>query len=104
MAGYFKSSARVAEYLGVVEDKRIQDCSDAAARWVENRRSMTDPADLWDEPDVLHGTVMLAALLYTQRAQPQGFAGLDDLGTFSEEVGMAMAQIYRLVGYDPVIA
>jgi hypothetical protein len=95
----------VADYLGVaVPDQRMEVCARAAQKWVEKRRSNTDPTTLWADPDVVLGAVMYAALLYIQRAQPQGFPGLDDLGNYSDDVGQAMANIYRLVGSDPVVA
>jgi hypothetical protein len=95
----------VADYLGVATpDKRMEVSALAAQRWVEKRRSTTDPAELWADPDVVLGGVMYAALLYQQKAQPQGFAGMDALGTYSEDTGMAMVNIYRLVGSDAVVA
>jgi hypothetical protein len=95
----------VADYLGLtVVDDRMELSARAAQRWVERRRSKTLPARLWASEDVLLGAVMYAALLYQQKGQPQGFSGMDALGTYSEDTGMAMAQIFRLVGADPVIA
>lgn len=94
----------VADYLGVPLDDRITSCSEAASAWVEKRRSMTDPAELWLAPDVNLGGVIYASLLYTTRSQPQGHAGFDQLGLYGEEVGLAMSNVYRLVGSDAVVA
>jgi hypothetical protein len=96
---------KVADYLGLAyPDDRVTAATVAAQRWVEKRRCLTDPIDLWIEPDVVLGTLILASLFYQQRAQPQGFPGIDDLGNFSDDVGNAWANIYRLVGQDPVVA
>jgi hypothetical protein len=95
----------VADYLGVpTPDQRMEVCALAAQAWVEKRRSKTDRSELWLDSSVVLGAVMYAALLYQQRAQPQGFPGMDALGTFSEDTGAAMSQIFRLVGADVVIA
>jgi len=96
---------QLAQHLGVpVGSDRLPEAAAAASAWVESRRSNTDPADLWQMPDVMLGAVMYAGLLFTSRAQPQGFPGFDELGRYSEDTGMAMANIYRLVGADPVTA
>lgn len=96
---------KLAEYLGLpFPDERCTVALASAEAWTQKRRSLTDPVDLWAQPDVILGTVMFAALLYAQRAQPQGFPGMDDLGNYSDDVGQAMTQIYRLVGSDPVVA
>lgn len=94
----------VADFLGTPVDDRMTRATDAAVAWVTKRRCNTAPADLWPDADVRQGTVMYAGLLYTSRAQPQGFPGMSDLGTYSEDTGQAMVQIYRLVGADPVVA
>jgi hypothetical protein len=92
---------KVANHLGVpAPDGRMVDLTRAAQVWVERRRSATDPIDLWLDPAVVEGAVRLAALWYTQRAQPQGFPGIDDLGNFSDDTGNAWADIYRMVGKD----
>jgi hypothetical protein len=96
--------AKVAAELGVTPDQRVIDCTAAAAAWVEARRCLTDPFVLWADPAVEHGGVLYATLLFKQRSQPQGFAGMDALGTFSEDTGAIMSQVYRLVGADVVIA
>ena len=96
---------QLAAHLGVpVTSPRLQEVADAATAWVERRRSNTTPADLWTRPDVMLGGVTYAGLLFTTRAQPQGFAGFDELGRYSEDVGMAMVMVYRLVGADAVVA
>lgn len=97
----------VAEYLGILyleTDKRLADCTNGAIQWTEKRRSLTDSVNLWEDFDVRLGAIMYASLLYQQRAQSQGFPGVDELGTYAEDVGTLMVQIYRLVGSDPVIA
>ena len=97
----------VAAWIGipvVPGDQRLIDCHRAALSWVLKRRSLTDPLDLWEEPDVCMGAVKYAALQYTSRAQPQGMPGFDDLGTFNSDLGMSMYDIKELVGLDPVIA
>jgi hypothetical protein len=84
---------------------RVVDCVQAAEAWVIKRRFRTDPDTLFQSPDVRQGTAMYAALLHTQRAQPQGFPGVTDLGVYSDDLGLAMSQIYRLVGgMDPAVA
>ena len=96
---------RLAGWVGVpVGSDRLQEAAAAATAWVENRRSNTDPVELWAMPDVMLGGIMYAGLLFTSRAQPQGFAGFDELGRYSEDAGMAMVNIYRLVGADSVVA
>jgi hypothetical protein len=95
----------VADYLGVpYADQRMEVCALAAQKWVERRRCLTDPTELWGDADVVLGAVMYAALLYQQRAQPQGFPGMEALGNYPEDTGQAMTNIYRLVGNDPVVA
>lgn len=96
--------AKVAAELDVPVDARVTDCTLAAEAWVEARRSLTDPVDLWANPAVERGGVLYATLLFKQRSQPQGFAGMDALGTFSEDTGVIMGQVYRLVGADVVVA
>jgi hypothetical protein len=96
---------QVAAYLGLpMPDERCREVTASAEAWAQKRRCLTDPAALWVEPDVILGTVMLAALWYAERAQPQGFPGVNDLGNYSDDVGNAWANIYRLIGQDPVIA
>jgi hypothetical protein len=96
---------RLADQLGLLfADERCTVALAAAESWVQKRRSLTDPTELWVEPDVIAGTLMYAALLYQQRSQPQGFAGMDQLGSYGEDTGMAMSQVFRLVGSDAVIA
>jgi hypothetical protein len=85
-------------------DERAERACEAASVWVEKRRSITPTPELWADADVVFGTTIYASLLYQSRAQPQGFPGMDDLGTYSEDVGQAMSNVYRLVGSDPVIA
>lgn len=97
----------VAEYLGILplsSDARLTKATDGAIKWVEKRRSLTEPDVMWAEEDVRLGAIQFAGLLYMQRVQPQGFAGMDDAGNYSEDVGQMMVQIYRLVGNDPVVA
>lgn len=97
----------VAEYLKILAletDANLDRSTAGAVKWVEKRRSLTDSVALWEDEDVILGGLMFAGLLYMQRVQPQGFSGMDELGTYSEDVGQAMVQIYRLVGNDPVIA
>lgn len=92
----------VADYLDVpFADDRLTLCAEAASVWVEKRRSLTPPPELWADPDVTLGTVMYAALLYQAKAAPQGFSEYED---FSTQFGAAMVGIYRLVGQDAVIA
>lgn len=94
----------VADWLGIPIDLRLEDSTTAAVTWVEKRRSLTPPAELWEEPDVYLGALKYAALQYTSRAQPQGMPGFDDLGTFNSDLGMSMYDIKELVGLDAVIA
>jgi hypothetical protein len=97
----------VARMLGLSTpaSQRVADCTLAAEAWVVKRRFRSDPDALFQDPDVRQGTAMYAALLHTQRAQPQGFPGVAELGIYSEDLGLAMSQIYRLVGGpDPAVA
>ena len=97
----------VANWLGIPalpEDQRLTDVTEAAISWTQKRRSITPSGLLWLEHDVVVGTTMYAALLYSSRAQPQGFAGFETLGSFQEDTGMAITQIFRLVGADVPIA
>jgi hypothetical protein len=96
--------AKVAAELGVTLDQRVIDCANASEAWVEARRCNTDPTTLWANAAVEQGAVLYAALLYKQRSQPQGFAGMDALGTFGDDTGATMSQVYRLVGADVVVA
>lgn len=96
---------QVADWLGIPalpEDQRLTDSTDAAIAWVRKRRSLTVDDVLWDD-DTSLGTVMYAALLYGSRAQPAGFPGFDQLGTYTDDVGMSIHRVYQLVGQDPVI-
>lgn len=96
---------KVADHLGLAApDDRITAATEASQAWVEDRRSMTDPVDLWADPAVEQGGVIYAALLVQTRAQPQGMPGFDDLGAFGGDIGTAMSNVFRLVGSDPVIA
>jgi hypothetical protein len=98
---------QVADWLGIPslpEDDRLTACTEAAIVWVMKRRSLTTPEALWLERDTELGTVMYAGLLYGSRAQPQGFPGFDQLGVYTDDVGMAIHRVYQLVGLDPVIA
>jgi hypothetical protein len=96
---------KLSDYLGLpFADERCTVALVSAEAWAQKRRCLTDPVELWQEPDVILGTVMLAALWYAERAQPQGFPGVNDLGNYSDDVGNAWANIYRLIGQDPVIA
>lgn len=96
---------RLADHLGIhTPDARCVAALEAAEAWAARRRSLIPVKDLLAEPDVALGVVMYAGLLYTSKAQPQGFPGLDDLGGFPEDTGQSMAQIHRLVGVDQVIA
>ena len=97
--------AKVAAELGVsASDPRLIDCTAAAQAWVETRRCLTPPAELWADEAVQRGAVLYASLLFKQKTQPQGFPGMDALGTFSEETGAIMSQVYRLVGASVVVA
>lgn len=97
--------ALVAAHLGLAAaDERVTAATMAAESWTQRRRSLTDPDTLWAEPDTVHGAVIYAALIYQSRAQPDGFPGYSDLGTADTSAGEAMANVYRLVGSDPVIA
>jgi hypothetical protein len=91
--------------LGVPADERVIGYTRAAESWVRKRRGRTNPDTLFKDYDVQQGTIMYAALLHTQRAQPQGLPGFTDLGVYGEDLGLAMSQIYRLVGGpDPAVA
>lgn len=97
----------VAKYLGIpylASDERLEKATKGAVAWTVKRRSLTEASDLWYDDDVILGATMFAGLLYQQRATPQGLAGSDELGNYSEDVGLLMVQIYRLVGSDPVFA
>ena len=97
----------VAGYLGIpynASDTRLTEATEGANAWVLSRRSLSQPSALWDNADVRLGAIMYGGLLYQQRSNATGLAGTDELGSYSEDVGVLMVQIYRLVGTDPVIA
>lgn len=96
--------AKVAAELGIAVDDRVTSCTSASEAWVEARRCLDDPAELWLDSGVERGGILYACLLYQQRAQPQGFDGMDALGTFAEDQAALMSQVYRLVGASAVIA
>jgi hypothetical protein len=98
--------ARLVSHLGLdgKADDRAVEALAAAEAWACRRRSLTKPDALFLRPDVVEGTVIFAGLLYLSRSQPQGFPGLDELGASSEDAAMAMAQAFRLVGQDVVVA
>ena len=81
----------------------LAEACDAAVEWGLKRRCLT-PADvLYASPDWVRGVVLYAALNYQKRAMPQGFPGFDP-DVASVDMGASMADIYRLVGLDPVVA
>ena len=91
----------LAEHLGVAVDSRVERAAEAATRWAENRRSMTDPDVLWLKEDVMYGAILYGALLFQSRSAPQGFAGYEDGPSQSTE---ALFRARDLVGSDPVFA
>lgn len=97
----------VADRCGVgLPDDRVTSSTDAAVAYVERVRS-----DLHDNlgvfqptADVVEGTIMFAAHLYTSRAAPQGFAAYgDSLGDY-QPTSIMPAIVQRLIGIKrPVV-
>lgn len=97
---------KVAELVGQpvpTSDPLIVDATDAAEQWVTNRRSASDPAVIFTSNAVLRGGHLCGALLYNQRAQAQGFPGVDGFGVV-DDISTAWSTVYKLVGRDPVVA
>ena len=97
----------LAEYLGVVYDPAdvlLVQANNAAVEWAERRRSNTDPVELWESATVVLGTLIYGGLRYASRAQPQGFPGVDELGSPPADSWSAELEAGNLVGADPVIA
>jgi hypothetical protein len=91
----------VAAHLGVPPDPRMEAATQAAVAWVEARRCLTPPSVLWADPSVVLGATLYAAHLYAQRAAPTGMDAFADQGA---DAYNTMAEVYRLVGADPVVA
>lgn len=96
--------AEVCAHLGIADDRdpRLSACVAAASSWVRARRCLTNPDDLAADPAVRMGTVLYAALLFQARTEPEGMPGFD--GWQPPGGQTSLAQVYRLVGQDVVIA
>lgn len=94
----------VGNWLGIPVNDRVTQSTKAAERWAINRRSLSDPAQLFYDPDVHLGTVLYAALLYQARATPAGFTGYDDAAAQYPQTSEALYRARDLVGSDPVTA
>jgi hypothetical protein len=93
--------ADVAAHLGVLPDPRMEQATQAAIVWVESRRCLTPPAVLWADPATRLGATLYAGVLYGRRAAPMG---TDSYADDTMESGYVMAEIYRLIPADPVVA
>jgi hypothetical protein len=93
------------ETLGrsTVDSPRLDASAQAACMLVRRRRGRTDDMELAIDPAVVEGTVRWACLLFQAPAQPSGFGSYEESGS-SGEFGDTISDIYRLVGYDPVLA
>jgi len=84
-------------FLNAVDDGRLSDDLAASTAWCQRMRpdlsTTTDPG-----ADVRKAVLIYAALLYRERATPQGFATYDDLDTGLPGTGEAMSNVYRLLG------
>lgn len=94
----------VAAWLGVLVNDRVTQSTDAARQWAINRRSLTDPDELFFDSDIHLGTVLYASLLYQARATPSGFTGYEDSAAASPQTSEALFRARDLVGSDPVTA
>jgi hypothetical protein len=93
-------AAATAEHLGILIDPRVTAAAEATVPWVQRYRSLTPPAVLWSEPNVVQGAVLYAAHLYNVRAAPSGTDMFADPGASVS----VLPEVYRLIGSDPVIA
>lgn len=94
----------VAAWLGVPPSDRVVSATDAARSWAINRRSLSDPGQLFYNPDVHHGAMLYAGLLVQARSTPSGFAGYDEAGGSAPQTLEALYRARDLVGSDPVTA
>lgn len=94
---------QVEEWLGLSSDERMVDCLAISESWCQRQRPDLD-ADTTPKADVQHAVVLYAALLYRERATPQGLAAYDGLegGSFADN--SAMLNIYRLLGSRKPVA
>lgn len=94
----------VCEHLGIadVHDPRMLACAAAASAWVQQRRCLTSFDALAADPAVRMGAVLYAALLFQARTEPEGMPGFD--GWQPPGGQSSLAQVYRLVGQDVVVA
>jgi hypothetical protein len=71
----------VQKWVGAMADPdRLADSTDAAKRYVEDRRSDLDLVASPDPPpaDVALGTILYASLIYQAKASPSGYAAYGD--------------------------
>jgi hypothetical protein len=86
-----------------VDAVRARSAVESACELVRGRRQWTSDESLAGSPAVREGTLRWAAVLYQSVNAPSGFASYEQLGD-SSQYGDAMSEIYRLIGFDPVVA
>jgi hypothetical protein len=86
-----------------VDPMRAQGAAAAACELVRGRRQWTSDGNLACNPAVREGTLRWAAVLYQSVNAPSGFASYEQLGDYGQ-YGDTMSEIYRLIGFDPVVA
>jgi hypothetical protein len=93
------------ETLGrtTIDASRLDVSAQAACQLVRERRHRAEDSDLAGDAAVVEGTVRWACILFQAATAPSGFAAYEESGTYGE-YGDSLAEIWRLVGYDPVLA
>ena len=62
-------------------DHRVENALDVANAWTQGKRPDLDPAsEIPSLPNVQHGVVIMAGLIFRERSTPQGVAGYEDTG------------------------
>lgn len=88
--------ADVAAHLGVTADDAMTTKLAVSLAWCQRQRPDLDPYDDVDAA-VKEAVVIYAALLWREKASPQGFATYGEMGG-DTATGDAMMNVYRLLG------
>jgi hypothetical protein len=92
----------VESHVGQTADERMTAALDASLAWCNRQRPDLDPDGIV-EADITRAVVIYAALLWRERATPQGFATYDAMdNTFTDQ--SAMMNVYRLLGTRKPVA
>lgn len=86
----------VAAHLGATVDAAMSTDLEAAEEWCQRQRPDLDPYRD-PGPAVRKAVVIYAALLWRQKASPQGFATYSEYGG-DVSTADAMTNVYRLLG------